>query len=365
MSDIKPLSYADPMEELKAIIANDFPDVDPSKYKVSLVKVSNGTGNSDVLLIGDPIKGVVGSLKVNTNRLDPAAVINKFGAVTKTFGVRVNAIAGSTTSIYNIIAHINNLLGTKLTVEGKYPDIADQTFIVPEKNQRITVSIGAVDSVTGDFPVSLRICPGKTFDIDIINAGAVLTDVVVTRGLNPFIDSSDNLIWTLEKQPIANPTVSAKLLLSKLDFSAVFGTAAMRAAAFGDTTDPGYRTLGSALEVCRPFIGEAKEQVRAMLESVGLTYEDGYGCRFYKSYTIAASVSVANATYCRTWASTSAYYGSTSSSTALMATPPVGVNKDFQYVMKIYPPGRNTLIYDASIAYDNSMLFFHFNAVTL
>ena len=363
MSDIKPLSYANPMEELKAILSNHYPDVDLSSYDLGLIRrIASGERNTELLLVGNPAKGMMGSVKLNIDRLDPAAIFNRYGAVNKKHTVRLSAMAGASMKLSDILAHINNLLGTNLTLSGNYPDFANTSFVAPEKNQKVTVTIGAVDSATGDFPVSLRIAPGKPFTLDVLNAGAEIATTAVNRSLYPFSSSAGNLIWTLEKQTIASPKVSTNLLLFNLDFTPILGTAARRAAAFGapsrwlDYNNPIY-----------PFVGEAREKVVALLRTVGIEYNDNIGMHTHRTYTIAASVSdtTRNTTYCRSITETSTYFGITENGNGIGERKPVplAVNTAFSNVMKLYPADRTTFVNDGSAAYnqDNILWYLHFN----
>ena len=361
MADFKPLSYSNPMDELKAILSNHYPDVDLSSYDLGLIRrIASGERNTELLLVGNPTKGTMGSVKLNIDRLDPAAVFNRYGAVNKKHAVRLSAMAGASMKLSDILAHINNLLGTSLTLSGNYPDFADTTFVVPEKTQKVTVTIGAVDSASGDFPVSLRIAPGKSFTLDVLNAGAEIATSAVTRSLNPFSSSAGKLVWTLEEQTIASPKASTNLLLFNLDFTPILGTAARRTAAFGapsrqiDANNPIY-----------PFVGEAREKVVALLNTVGIEYNDNIGMHTHKTYTVAASVSDTTnvGLYYRTMTETKNFHGLTSGGYAKRTPAPLAVNTAFSHVLKLYPANRTTLVYDGSVVsnHDNILWYLHFN----
>ena len=367
MSNIKPLSYADPIDELRAIINKDFPDIDTSVFDVSLVKVSTGTGNTELLLVGDAAKGIAGSLKVNINRLDPKTLFNKFGQIQKNHTLRLTAMAGATVKLYDIIAHLNNLLGTKLTVSGNYPDVADQSIIVPAKGQKITINIGSVQSANGDIPVSLRIAPGKTFAIDVLNQGSGIVTSMVNRNMNPFVSTVGDLVWSLEKMPVASAVASTNLLLRSLDFTSIFGTLGKRVAAF-DVASQGLLTQqGSSSYYTYKFTAVVRDKVNTILASAGIPPQTELRVARYAGHTIPQALNLAAyMDAARSCTRTSAFWGVTTldASYAKRTLLPVAVNPEFSAVMKLYPMGINTAIYDGVASNDNKFWYLHFNEIS-
>lgn len=376
MSDIKPLSYADPMTEVLAILKEDYPALDTSKFTIErVVKLADGQDrNTELTLLGVPLMGFAGTVKVKYDRLMASQLFNKFGDVTKQPALRINAMVGTSLSVSTYLAHINALLGTNLTISGNFPDIADRTFNAPDKGTKITVVISPYVSSTGYVPVSLRLEPTDSISIDVVNAGAVFSTAVVNRGLNPFV-SGGNLIWRLEPMSAITPGISANLALFNADFSAAFGTTAKIKQALGAWigTNEKYTALYR-------LSAETRNLVNPVLEKLGLpVFTETSGAigigynpsnqddrRFMLSSSTVSTGPGYNSA--RTLAYTKNFWGLGSGNYIYQAgrrsTPPAAVNPEFEAVAKLYPPGKSTdIIRDMDAAYDNRFWYLHYNSI--
>lgn len=184
---------------------------------------ASGSKNTTMEIIGNGNAGLVGTIAFSYDRLDLTRVFNQFVAVTKKPRVRVFGNPGSTTTVYNLIAQINAALGTTFTVSGSYPDLADQSFTYPAKDGVVDIVISGKYSADGSLPTSIRIKPGTTLTLTMMNNGYKLMDIAVVRSLTPYVRSNRNLNWTLpENNSIDGVNQHPALAARFLDFSDVF-----------------------------------------------------------------------------------------------------------------------------------------------
>ena len=208
-------SKQDPMEDLLSLLRAKNPAVTQpvAAFTVTSVAVATGLRNTSVTLRADIEYGVKGTFNVALDRTDLSELYNKFPTGTKRPLFRHHAVAGSTVTMSAIIDQINQMLGTSFTMSGALQDLTDAQFVMPTKDSSIMVSIKANAK-------SVRLVPNTTLEIEIYSSGAVLSNALVNRSLNPIVSGSGLISYGGVSVNPASPKKHPGMALKFMDFSA-------------------------------------------------------------------------------------------------------------------------------------------------
>lgn len=212
----------DPAAEIIALIMANNPNVKAdSKIAISNIATQAVGKNTSATIIGDGGQGFMGKINVSYDRADLGKIFNQFVEVNKTPTVRIFGNPGSTITLVSILDQLNAKLGTKFTMSGNYPDLADQSIVIPTKGAYVDITV--VGKYTaGGFPTSLRVKPGSSLALKISNNGYSITSTVVNKILYPLVKSTGLL--NSAQISMSNIAVKRHALfdLKLLDFSLVF-----------------------------------------------------------------------------------------------------------------------------------------------
>ena len=369
-----PLKYTTPEEELYSKLKGEYPSL-PDDHKC-LTFISNGVGtdkNAKIKFVVDSTYGITGSISIEIDLLEMNKYINDFIGVNKVPKIYVNMVPGSTIKLSDILPIINKVLGTNLTMSGKYPDIVEHSFVVPEKGQSVAVSlVGGVGSGGAGF--SLRLASVNGGSLLLQNRGSVFTDSVITRSLNPYIATDGSVVWTLDKQLVGSPATSPFLALYDADFSDVFGFDQTQ-----DVVDTSYfYTYGNFCNILG-LTDYFREKINAKFASLGLPAIPA-GKAAYKIRIWLNDYSMANA-YLKDADSISIYAhrNLTASPSAVAADGTPGgtihatikprINTKYTYMIalinpwKTYTNAQLAALTNATATYADDFIYLHYNLV--
>ena len=366
-----PLKYTTPEEELYSKLKGEYPSL-PDDYKC-LTFISNEVGtdkNAKIKFVVDSTYGITGSISIEIDLLEMNKYINDFIGVNKVPKIYVNMVPGSTIKLSDILPIINKVLGTNLTMSGKYPDIVEHSFVVPEKGQSVAVSlVGGVGSGGAGF--SLRLASVNGGSLLLQNRGSVFTDSVITRSLNPYIATDGSVVWTLDKQLVGSPATSPFLALYDADFSDVFG--------FDQTQDVvdtsyfyEYNNFSNILGLTDYF----REKINAKFASLGLPAMPA-GKAAYKTRTAISSANkylkdadnVSAYTHRSLTASPRAVGPDGTPGGTIHATIKPRINTKYTYMIafinpwKTYTNAQLAALTNASDKYADDFIYLHYNLV--
>lgn len=207
---------ADPLEDLMTLARAKNPQLThpTAAFTVTNVATSSSGRNTTITLRANVEYGIKGTFSVMLDRTRLEELYNKFPSGNKKPIYKMFGGAGSTISFSTIIDQINALLGTKLTITGDLQDLVDTQFVLPSKDASVTVTVKA-------SPKSVRLVPDTTLDIEIHSSGAIITNTLVNRSLNPIIGTNGLISYAGISVNPAAPKRHPGYAMKYLDFSAI------------------------------------------------------------------------------------------------------------------------------------------------
>lgn len=223
---IRPLNDPDAWNELfekfKAQLPglHNFSSRDFRPYKIEAGQ--NGR-NTRIYLVANASTGISGKIAIDYDRLSPVNILTKFGSVSKIPTLRYFGAPGTILSTSVLLDKINNLLGTNLSMTGDYPDLANSNFTLPAKNASVDISLltHAGSSVP---PFSTRLIGNTSLPMKLANLGQKVSDILITRGINPLKNSSNQLNWKVYPKDLSALSISSDMILRNIDWTDLFGT---------------------------------------------------------------------------------------------------------------------------------------------
>ena len=339
------------------------------QFKPYKLEAGQNGRNTRIRVVAYGNLAITGNLAIDYDRLDPTAALAKFGPVTKVPTVRYFGNVGDMVTTTQLLDKMNIALGTNLSMSGDYPDLVDSSFTLPAKNASSNINL-LTHPGAGVPPFSLRFKGNANVPLKLANMGKVVSDSLVGRSLNPWRKTDNTLAWDLYPRNMASLSVSSDLILKNMDWSDLFGTEALLAAAFDPTP-----TYSNGTVVLYKFKPEILAIINKRLNAFGLpsitstrnvlypyTNLATVGVNTYLNYASTTSASA------RTFTRTDGFYifdGTNASKIAL----PAQANSAFTYVLKVYPKDWSGTVCAESLAgytTGNSAsrpMLFHFNAL--
>lgn len=215
-------------------VENPVMGTDPTRWRpVKLEKHATDETILKLVVASNDPSTVAGYLTIEYAAADLGKYINRFGELTRPPQVFFFGDVGKSYKLSDVIDIVNNVTGLGLLMAGQFVDIEDQTFTAPPKGGNIVLTITPkAIPVGGSSYFPMRLIGSKKAVISIDNRGSKLSSAMPNRGLNPFVDQNNELVWAGERQNVSAPTFSYLPALINLDFTDIFGTPSLLNGAF-------------------------------------------------------------------------------------------------------------------------------------